>query len=432
MLIADQIAQIVGADVPVRIECYDGSTRGPDDAPARLVIRSRDALAYIVTAPGELGVARAYATGALTVEGDLFALLTALKQRPLRVRVDGTSLLAAARLVRAAGLRRPPIPSEEARLHGFRHSKARDAAAISYHYDVSNDFYRLFLGPSMTYSCGVWDDDTSSIDVAQMNKYELICRKLALRPGMRLLDVGCGWGGMVRYAAKYYGVEAVGVTLSRNQAQYAIDATRRAGLDDRVEIRVQDYRDVHDGPFDAISSIGMFEHVGLAKLGEYFDQLQSLVRSDGRVLNHGISREWHGRKKLPRRSAAQRYVFPDGQLHEVGAVVSRMQQSQFEVRHIESLREHYALTLRAWVANLEANWESAVALVGPTRARIWLMYMAISAVSFEAGGIQVHQILAVPGDDHESRMLRRPDWDTSSLGIPSGRTVSPVYADAVA
>ena len=178
-----------------------------------------------------------------------------------------------------------------------------------------------------------------------MNKYELICRKLALKPGMRLLDVGCGWGGMVRYAAENYGVTAVGVTLSSNQAEYAIEAAKRARLDDRVEIRVQDYRDITDGPFDAISSIGMFEHVGLAKLGEYFGQLRGLVRPEGRVLNHGISRTARGRKTMGRRSFINRYVFPDGQLHEVGNVVSRMQQSGFEVRHVESLREHYALTL---------------------------------------------------------------------------------------
>jgi cyclopropane-fatty-acyl-phospholipid synthase len=415
MRIADLVSQLLGADLPVRVDCYDGSSVGPAGAGTRLVLRSSDALGYILTAPGEIGFVRAYVSGALDVEGDIFAALQLRDHLP-DVKLDGRTWLAMARLVGAGGFRRPPVPPEEVRLHGRRHSQARDAAAIAYHYDVSNDFYRIVLGPSMTYSCAVWEDDTTTLEDAQTNKYELICRKLALRPGMRLLDVGCGWGGMAIYAAERYGVRAVGVTLSRRQAQYATEAVKRARLDDRVEIRVQDYRDVSDGPYDAISSIGMFEHVGLARLGEYFSDLYALVRPEGRVLNHGISRRPGDRPNFHRRGFIDRYVFPDGELHEVGTVVSRMQQSEFEVRHVESLREHYALTLRRWVANLEADWDRAVDVVGVRRARVWRLYMAASACNFEAGRNEIHQTLAVRAAHGRSAMPRRPDWEAHPLG----------------
>jgi cyclopropane-fatty-acyl-phospholipid synthase len=238
----------------------------------------------------------------------------------------------------------------------------------------------------------------------------LICRKLGLRPGMRLLDVGCGWGSLAVHAAQHYGVSVVGVTLSRRQAEYAIDAVKEARVDDQVEIRVQDYRDVSDGPFDAISSVGMFEHVGAARLDEYFSCLYSLVRPQGRLLNHGISRTPGRRSRFGRHSFIDRYVFPDGELHEIGSVVSRVQRAGFEVRHVENLREHYARTLRAWVANLEDRWDEAVALAGVGRARIWRLYMAASAVNFEDGPIQIHQTLAVRPDRDMSGMPARPDW----------------------
>ncbi len=427
MHIADLVAQILGTDLPVRIECYDGSSLGPADAKATLMVRSSDALAYILTAPGELGFGRAYVAGALDLKGDMFQALQLRDNLP-DVKLRWQQWVAIARLIGVSGLRRPPIPAEEARLHGSRHSKARDAAAIAHHYDVGNDFYRMVLGPSMTYSCAVWDDETRDLTQAQANKYELICRKLALRPGMRLLDVGCGWGGMVTYAARVYGVHAVGVTLSREQANFATDAIRRAGLADRVEIRVQDYRDVRDGPYDAISSIGMFEHVGLEKLREYFDQLFDLVHVGGRVLNHGISTP-HPRSGIQRRGFIDRYVFPDGELHEVGSVVSAMQREGFEVRHVESLREHYALTLRAWVANLEADWDRAVQLVGAPRARIWRLYMAASAVNFEAGRTQIHQVLAVRDPDGRSGMPRRPDWDVRRLASTTAASAATIDAD---
>jgi cyclopropane-fatty-acyl-phospholipid synthase len=413
MTIADCVAQLLGRDLPVRIECYDGSALGPDDADARIVVHSRDAVGYLLTAPGEIGFGRAYVSGAITLEGDIFAALELRHVLP-NVKLNARSWLALARLAGASGLRRPPIPREEARLHGRRHSRRRDAAAISHHYDVSNDFYAYVLGPSMTYSCAVWEPDTESLEQAQANKYELICRKLALQPGMRLLDVGCGWGGMVMYAARHYGVEAVGVTLSQEQANFARMAVKHAGLDDRVDVRVQDYRDIPDGPYDAISSIGMFEHVGLARLGEYFTRLCELVRPQGRVLNHGISRP-QDRRRTSLDGFIGRYVFPDGELHEVGRVITRMHDSGLEVRHVESLREHYAKTLRCWVANLEANWDDVVALAGVGRARVWRLYMAASAVNFEDGNIAIHHTLGVRSPSGPAEMPPLPDWDSTRL-----------------
>jgi cyclopropane-fatty-acyl-phospholipid synthase len=336
----------------------------------------------------------------------------------LGVRGWAKAAAAAARL----GILGPPLapPEEEARLHGKLHSKARDAAAISHHYDVSNDFYRLFLGETLTYSCAYFSASDASLDDAQRAKYDLICRKLGLRPGMRLLDVGCGWGGMLIHAAEHYGVDAVGVTVSRRQHELALARIADAGLAGRVDVRFQDYRDVDDGPYDAVSSIGMFEHVGLARLGEYFSALHRLLPPQGRLLNHGISRP-PGPAAIDRNSFIGRYVFPDGELHEVGQVVSAMQQHGFEVRDVESLREHYARTLRCWVANLEAEWDRAQQLVGPARARVWRLYMAASAVNFEAGRTAIHQVLGVKtGPRGESGMPpTRAEWlNQPQLAVP--------------
>jgi cyclopropane-fatty-acyl-phospholipid synthase len=411
MTVAAAVERIVGPDFPIALRAYDGSSLGPPNARTTLVMRSPDAIRRILTAPGELGLGRAYVAGDLDVEGDLFFGLAALLDRIPKL---GPSQLAwVAWLVGLKGLRPLPPPPEEARLRGRRHSRQRDAAAIAHHYDVSNTFYRLVLGPSMTYSCAVWGSVDATLEEAQAAKYELICSKLDLREGSRLLDVGCGWGGMAMHAAREHGARTVGVTLSRAQADWAQKAVAEAGLADRVEIRYQDYRDVMDGPFDAISSIGMFEHVGLQNLGVYFDRLFSLLRPGGRLLNHGIARparpgRMHTPARIRRRSFIDRYVFPDGELHELGAVISRMQASGFEVRHVEGLREHYALTLRAWVRNLERSWEEAVLEAGEAQARIWRLYMAASALSFEAGRTQIHQVLAVKSDAGQSGLPLRP------------------------
>jgi cyclopropane-fatty-acyl-phospholipid synthase len=417
--VARALEAVLGPDLPIAVRAYDGSRFGPADAPATILVRSPAVFRRLITAPGELGLGRAYVAGELDVEGDLYAALAALRDRIPDVRAFGARqwaqvLRLAGSSVLRDGLGPLPVPPEEARLGGSRHSKARDAAAIAHHYDVSNAFYRIVLGPSMTYSCAVWERPDVELEHAQAAKYELACCKLGLEPGMRLLDVGCGWGGMILHAAEHHGVRAVGVTLSRRQADWAGKAVAEAGLADRVGIRYQDYRDVRDGPFDAISSIGMFEHVGLSQLRVYFVGLRRLLRPGGRLLNHGISRPPNsGRTRFQTNSFIDRYVFPDGELHEVGAVVSTIQRSGLEVRHLESLREHYALTLRAWVRNLESGWGDAVAEVGPGRARVWRLYMAASALNFEAGRTQVHQVLAVKLDRGRSGLALRPRFDGS-------------------
>ncbi|HEX4820289.1 MAG TPA: cyclopropane-fatty-acyl-phospholipid synthase family protein [Acidimicrobiales bacterium] len=413
MTLASLIESVLGADAPVGFRAYDGSTYGPPDAPATIILRSPDALRRIVTAPGELGFARAYVAGDLDLEGDVFAALD-LRDRLPEVKLTPTQLISAVREVGVRNLRPLPPPREEARLRGRKHSVARDRAAVTHHYDVSNDFYRLVLGPSLTYSCAVFTDDDTSLEQAQANKYELVSRKLALQEDMRLLDVGCGWGGMVLHAAQHHHVHAVGVTISHRQVELASKRAAEAGLAGHIEIRNQDYRSIDDGPYDAISSIGMFEHVGESRLAEYFQRLYALLRPGGRLLNHGISRPPGEKAALSRGGFIYRYVFPDGELHEVGRVVSIMQEAGFEVRHVESLREHYAKTLRHWVANLEANWDEAVKLVGEARARIWRLYMAGSAVNFEANRTQIHQVLGVKPDGSSSGMPLRSVWEPLS------------------
>ena len=417
MTVADLLAGLLGPDVPIAFRAYDGSSFGPPDAKTTVVFRSPDALRRIVTAPGELGFARAYVAGDFDVEGDIFGIL-ALRSNLDELKFRSRDAVRALRLLGIRNLRPLPPPPEEARLRGRAHSKERDAAAVAYHYDVSNEFYEMILGPSMTYSCAVWTDETRTLEEAQANKHELVSKKLGLQPGMRLLDIGCGWGGMVMHAAREHGVEAVGVTLSEPQAELAAERVAAAGLEGQVEIRFADYRDVDDGPYDAISSIGMFEHVGLTQRTEYFTRCYELLRPEGRLLNHAISRPAHvtlpkPSKLRPRRlppGFAERYIFPDGESHEIGNVISAIQDVGFEARHMESLREHYALTLRRWVANLEAGWADAVADVGETRARIWRLYLAIAASLFEDHSDEVHQVLATKTTDGASGLPLRPSY----------------------
>lgn len=435
MGVAPLLDEIVRSRLPVRFEAYDGSRHDASPDPlATIRIRSRRGLARILSRPGELGIVRAYVSGDIDIEGDLLEFLAAVST--MEVDLRSFDPVAVVRLVREVGIdvfRSPPPPVEEIRLHGGLHSRGRDASAIAHHYDVSNDFYRLVLGPSLVYSCAVWSDASMTLEDAQQQKLELVCRKLGLTEGMRLLDVGCGWGSMVLHAAKHHGVRAVGVTLSSEQADLARKRVAEAGLTDRIEIRVQDYRDVHDGPFDAISSIGMFEHVGRRRMEEYIRDLHALLVPKGRLLNHAISRPGYpqpdsfvGRtRQLGRRlsnaigsdhttkvesALIERYVFPDGELHEVGTVVSMLQENGFEVRHVESLREHYDLTLQQWVRNLEAEWDDAARLVGEGRARVWRLYMAASAVNFRLGGIGIDQVLAVRSDHGDSGMPLRPPF----------------------
>ncbi len=417
MTVAQQLARVLslvlGEDPALRLRGWDGSEAGPPDAPV-VHVRTRDAVRSLARHPDEIGLARAFVKGDLDVEGDLFAALSTLPQQrsgppPMdRLGLRGKAeLMALAARLGAIGPE-PDPPPEEAALAGDVHSKARDMAAISHHYDVGNEFYRIVLGESMVYSCAYWRHDLSpeyGLDEAQRDKLDLVCRKLGMhrRGGdtVRLLDVGCGWGSMVLHAAQTYGVRAVGVTLSHEQAELARTRISEAGVEDLVEVRLQDYRDIADGPFDVISSIGMAEHVGEQSYLDYARALFGLLGPGGLLLNHQIARRPGPARTDP--SFIDRYVFPDGDLLPLAVTVGALEEAGFEVRDVESLREHYATTLRQWVANLEGGWDRAVSLSSAGRARVWRLYMAGSAVAFEAGRIGINQVLAVrPGPAGES------------------------------
>ena len=436
--ISDEVAPVVrsllGSEPAVPVRFWDGSVLGPDpaDAPATIDVRDPMALRRMLWSPGELGLARAYVAGEIDIVGDVYRVLDlrSLMADPQDGINLGFTPRGVATLARTAGrlgaLGPPPAPpAAEFAPRGRRHSRGRDASVVKHHYDVSNDFYGLVLGPTMTYSCAYWEEGIDDLEAAQEAKYEHICRKLGLSPGQRLLDVGCGWGGMVLHAARHHGVDAVGITLSPSQRALAIERIAAAGLSDRIEIRLQDYRELGGEQFDAISSVGMVEHVGEPRLAEYGRILRSVLAPTGRLLNHGICRP-PGPAPLKKRSFINRYVFPDGELHEVGRVVSVLQESGFEVRDVESLREHYARTLRSWVTNLEERWDDAVALVGASRARIWRLYMAGSAINFEEGRTTIYQVLAInPGPAGKSSMpASRRGWyyspSSGGTGVANG------------
>lgn len=423
------IEELLGPNLAVGIELWDGTHVGPPDPPATIKIRSVDALVRIVQRPNQLGLARAYASGDLSVEGDIFAVLSLPEQGgPITPTLSQLARLAWA--CGARSLRHLPVPPEEAHVGGLLHSRSRDRQAIAHHYDLSNDFYRLVLGPSMTYSCAVWTSPGVGLDRAQFDKHELVCRKLGLMPGQRLLDVGCGWGTLAMHAAEHYHVTAFGITLSQPQYQWATRQINEQVVDGRgrTDFQVLDYRDLDDHGFDAISSVGMSEHVGRSKLPTYFRQLYRNLKPGGRLLNHAISAlptavsgnhsRWPSlipsptqRAGFRRNSFVGRYIFPDGDLIEVGAVISAMQHAGFEVRHVESLREHYGLTLHAWVDNLEQYWDQAVDLVGLRRANIWRLYLAGAARTFAVGNTGVHQVLAVKPEHGRSGLPLRPVFE---------------------
>lgn len=417
----------LGTALPLRVRAWDGSESGPPDAPV-LVVRHRRALRRLLWRPGELGAARAWVAGELDVEGDLYEALDRatgllwLVPEEQRAARRGRLAEAGRRLLSMAGpLPPPPPPREELRgLFGPRHCRLRDRRSIQHHYDVGNDFYRQVLGPSMVYSCAYWEPD-GTLEEAQTAKLDLVCRKLALTPGDHLLDVGCGWGSLLLHAAREYGVRATGVTLSEEQAALARKRVAEAGLADRVDVRIQDYRDVTDGPYDAIASIGMAEHVGAEQYRRYARALHDLLRPGGRLLNHQIARRPHSDERSYRLNGfIDRYVFPDGALQPVGHTVTLLEEAGFEVRDVESIREHYARTLRAWVANLETALgrparpgdQGAVRLTSPGRARVWRLYMAASALQFERNRIGVNQVLAVrtPPSGASGLPLRTRHW----------------------
>lgn len=419
MTLARVFEQLAGAEAPVEFTAYDGSRSGVPGAPIRFDVRSPYAVSYLVHSPGALGLARAYVTGMIDVNGDMIEALTTMQQvlsdvTPRdKLRIVGGVL--GDPLLRAAMSRRLGPPPQEApfsRIPSWlRHSKRRDAKAISHHYDVSNTFYEWVLGPSMAYTCACFPEEHSTLEEAQFHKHDLVAKKIGLKPGMRLLDVGCGWGGMVMHAAKEYGVKALGVTLSKQQAEWAQKAIADRGLSDLAEVRHMDYRDVTETGFDAISSIGLTEHIGKKNLPSYFSFLHGKLKCGGRMLNHTITRPDNLAPPRKENGFINRYVFPDGELEGPGYVQQQMNDAGFEIRHQENLREHYARTLTDWCRNLDEHWDEAVAEVGEGTARVWRVYMAGCVLGFNQNWIQLHQTLGVKLDeDGNSHMPLRPDW----------------------
>jgi cyclopropane-fatty-acyl-phospholipid synthase len=419
MALADVFERITGPDAPVEFRAFDGSRAGAAGSPpVRITVKSRTAVSYLAQAPGSMGLARAYVSGHIDVDGDMYTALARMASvQRIRLSIgEQVSLLRQLGGLRVLVPRVPPPPQEirirRRSLLGRRHSRRRDATAISHHYDVSNTFYEWVLGPSMAYTCACYPAEDATLEEAQAYKHDLVARKLGLRAGMRLLDVGCGWGGMVMHAAREYGVKALGVTLSQQQALWAQQAIAGAGLSDLAEVRHLDYRDVPETGFDAVSSIGLTEHIGKAQLPGYFAFLHGKLKPEGRLLNHCITRV-DGTEPARRPTGfIYRYVFPDGELEAPGYLVSLMHDAGFEVRHSENLREHYAKTLTGWCANLDDHWDEAVAEVGEGTARVWRLYMAGSRLGFERNQIQLHQVLGVKtGENGESGLPLRPAFE---------------------
>src|SRR5579863_487477 len=418
MALAEVFEAFAGPDTPVEFTAYDGSHSGKEGSDVKVTVRSPVAVAYLAQAPGELGLARAYVSGHLDIDGDMYEALVRMRRAQSISLGVGEKL----RLLRALGgpkllLHRIPPPPQEVSVHrrwtiGPLHSKGRDARAISHHYDVSNRFYEWVLGPTMAYTCACYPREDATLEEAQVNKFDLVARKLGLRPGMRLLDVGCGWGGMVMHAAREYGVKAIGVTLTQEQALWAQQAIKQDGLEDLDEVRHQDYRDVPETDFDAISSIGITEHIGKANVPGYFAFLNGKLKTGGRMLNHCITRPDNTGPSIYRDGFINRYVFPDGELEGPGWLAGVMNDNGFEIRHEENLREHYSKTLKAWCDNLDAHWDEAVKEVGMGTARVWKLYMAGCILGFDRNVVQLHQILGVKlHKDGTSGMPLRPNWE---------------------
>jgi cyclopropane-fatty-acyl-phospholipid synthase len=393
---------------PFTIELWDGSRiPATNGGGPTFRARSEDAIAYAVASPGQLGLGRAYVAGEIEID-DIDGVIDVLNEwKPPPVGAAGKARLIAAAL-RAAGVRRPPPPPKaEMHLRGRKHTTKRDREAVRHHYDVGNEFFSLFLDRTMTYSCAFFSrvperkglfsgDEPPTLEEAQEAKLELVCTKLALQPGQRVLDVGCGWGSFVIHAAERHGVEAVGITLSENQAELARKRVADAGLSDKVEIRVQDYRELAGENFDAIASIGMVEHVGESQIDVYAEQLASMLRPGGRLLNHGISRLKHG--SIEGGPFSERYVFPDGETTHVSRVILALERAGFIVQHVEEFGSDYAATLRHWIRNLDDNIERAEELAGPERLRVWRLYLRAARNGFEIDFTSVYQVLCRLGE----------------------------------
>jgi cyclopropane-fatty-acyl-phospholipid synthase len=375
---------------PFTVEFWDG-TRLPasNGGGPTFYVRSPSAAAHALRAPGQLGLGRAYVSGAIEVD-DIEAVIELLDswQPPSLEGADKARLLLAA--VRAAGLSRPPRrPAAELRPSGARHSKERDAEAVRHHYDVSNEFFSLFLDASMTYSCAVFSRGAETLEAAQEEKLEMVARKLALKEGDRVLDVGCGWGSFPLWAATRHGASVVGITLSPPQAERARERAEAAGVGDRVEIRVMDYRDLVGERFDAIASIGMVEHVGEAQIDVYARTLAGLLEPGGRLLNHGIARLRHSDPEAG--PFSERYVFPDAEPLHLSRVLLALERAGFVTRHVEEFGDDYAETLRHWAQRLDQNLDDAVRLAGPERLRVWRLYLRMARRGFESGFLSIYQ-----------------------------------------
>jgi cyclopropane-fatty-acyl-phospholipid synthase len=386
----EQLARAIPSR-PFSVELWDGSSvPSTNGGGPTFRVRSPDAFAHAVMAPGQLGLGRAYVSGAIDVD-DLDAVLELLdgwEPPPLDRREQARLALAAAR---ASGIRRPPRPPKaELRPRGKRHSLERDARAVRHHYDVSNDFFKLFLGDALTYSCAIFSRGAKTLDEAQEAKLELVCTKLALEPGQRVLDVGCGWGSFALHAAERHGVSVVGITLSEPQAALARQRAAESGLADRVDIRVADYRELADEPFDAVASIGMVEHVGAAQIDVYARQLARLVKPGGRVLNHGIARLRVGDPEAG--PFSERYVFPDGAPLHLSRIQLALERGGLETHHVEDFRHDYAETLRHWAKNVDDNLDEAIRLAGPERIRVWRLYLRAARRGFESGFTSIYQV----------------------------------------
>ncbi len=382
------------------LRAWDGSCFGPAGEP-RVVLRSPQALRRLVWRPDELGLARAYVSGELDVEGDISeglrhirAVLRDHGRAPSKLglgqRLDVLVVLAA---LGAIG-RAPAAPAEEARLAGVLHSRRRDRAAVAHHYDLGNAFYAALLDPQMVYSCAYWsaDERGTSLQDAQRDKLELVCRKLDLRPGMRLLDVGCGWGALVLHAAEHHAVHATGVTLSARQAEVVEARRAQRGLTDSVDVRLQDYREIDGGPYDAIASIEMGEHVGAGNYPHFAATLQRVLRPGGRLLVQQMAR---GGTAPGGGAFIESYIAPDMTMTTLGRTLDALQEAGLEIRDVEALREHYVHTLRAWSRTLERRCEELTRIAGQRQVRVWRLYLAGAALAFEENRMGVNQILVV-------------------------------------
>ena len=407
-LFKDEALQNVG------VRLWDG-TRWPDDnpRPTTLLLNHPGALRSMFLPGTEVGLGEAYLYNDFDVEGNLEAVFSLADELAQDVNGVLQKLRAARDLMRLPTRQERPQPRRgPANLTGKRHSMERDRQAVTYHYNVSNDFYALFLDKNLVYSCAYFETPDEALDLAQERKLDYICRKLRLRPGQHLLDIGCGWGGLVLHAARNYGVDATGITLSQPQADLANARIAEAGLTDRCRVLIRDYREVDEpNGYDALVSVGMFEHVGTRLLPAYFSQAWKLIKPGGVFLNHGIAnRALEGPRKG--RSFSDAYVFPDGELTPISITLRAAEEAGFEVRDVESLREHYALTLRQWVRRLEAHHDQALQYVDEPTYRVWRLFMSGSAYGFHFGRLNVYQALFVrPGEGGQSSLpLTRADW----------------------